>query len=137
MTTGDQMEEQPQEEGPRDFAVFLRQVADGQCLIDLSSELHELMLTLREEAATSKDGVNGSLSLELKFKVEGNGVVGNTYLIKRKEPAKRRPNSVFWLTGGGNLTAQNPRQLQIPTVRDVTPTSEEREVEPTTAERDV
>lgn len=129
-------EQTEREEGPRDFAVFLRQVADGQCLVDLSSELHELMLTLREEANT-KDGASGSLSLELKFKVEGNGVVGSTYLIKRKEPAKRRPNTIFWLTRGGNLTAQNPRQLEMPAVRDVTPTREEREVEDAAAERDV
>ena len=109
-------EEKLIEEGPRSFARFLEQVADGQAQLDLSDELYRLCLRLREEALAQTSAVTGELDLKLTIRVEPTGIVAIAYGIKRKEPAPKRPGSIMWLTEGGNLTPQNPRQQTLPLV---------------------
>lgn len=120
---------QPEDEGSRSFARFIEQLADGRACNDLSYELHRLMVLLREDAGTAQDGASkGDLGVTIHFKVEATGVVGISYSIKAKEPQARRPNSVFWLTRGGNLTAENPRQQELPNIREVTSKREQRDL---------
>lgn len=101
-------------EGPRSFARFLEHIADGQAQLELSAELHKLLLRLREEANARNSEVGGTLDLKLSIKVAPNGIAAIAYGIKRKEPDPKRPGSVMWLTEGGNLSATNPKQPSLP-----------------------
>ena len=110
------MNDEKKEEGPRSFARFVEQVADGQCHNDLSQELHELLKVCGNDANARRDVSRGKLTLELSLKVdpEPGRVVGVVYSIKTKHPEKKRPAGLFWLTKGGNLTVENPRQQTLP-----------------------
>ena len=100
-------------EGPRSFGHFLAQLGDGYAHAELSSQLHELGKRLDQEADVQNKKVQGELTLKIKLTCEPNGIVGANYEIHRKEPAPRRPGSIFWVTKGGNFTAENPRQTKL------------------------
>lgn len=102
------------EEGPRSFGVFLTHLGDGEALIALSKEQHDLLIALAEEADRTQSTVKGSLTLKIDFKVEHSGVVGAVYSIATKEPSPPRGGSIFWLSKGKNLTVENPRQKKLP-----------------------
>lgn len=110
-----------EEEGPRSFARFIEDVADGDAHAQLSEELFELAGKLQSEALSRDAKIKGSLSLMLKLEAQPNGMVTIAYDIKRKDPAKRTSQGVCWLTGGGNLTHKNPRQEELPHMREVKP----------------
>lgn len=101
------------EEGPRGFGPFLSRVDDGRVYDDLGEQLQKLMGEL-DQYAQSFGKAKGELSIALKFSVEANGVVGVTAEIKAKSPKVTRPKSIFWLTKGNNLSAENPRQQKLP-----------------------
>lgn len=104
------------EEGPRSFALVLQQVADGQCHIDASEELHALLAECARVANATRGEAKGELLLKLSFSVEAepSSLVSVKYSIKTKAPEKKRPAGLFWLTKGKNLSQQNPRQQQLP-----------------------
>ena len=101
-------------EGPRSFSVFLGRLAQGEAHSELSVHLHELAKKLEYEAAVQNKKVSGELTFKLKLTAEPNGVVAAAYECNRKEPAPNRPGSIFWVSQGGNLTEQNPRQQNLP-----------------------
>lgn len=101
-------------EGPHAFNRFLAMLGDGAAHAEVSAHLHELGIALEREADAQQKKVAGELTLKISLTCEPNGVVGANYEIKRKEPAPRRPGSIFWLTKGGNLTPENPRQQKLP-----------------------
>jgi hypothetical protein len=114
-------ESAPHIEGPRSFAVFLQQLADGSAHAELSREMHALLEFLHDEAQQrGAAGVaSGKLTLTLGFKVETKGVVGIKYDVTTKEPKPERGGDVFWLTKGRNLSKDNPKQQAL-FPRDVT-----------------
>ena len=123
-------------EGPHAFSRFLALLGDGAAHIELSQHLHELGQRLGREADAQGTKVKAELTLKVKLEYEPRGVVSAAYEIQRKVPAPRRPKSVLWLTSGGNLTPNNPKQqnLQFREVkggrddaRDVGETNEQRE----------
>lgn len=117
--------EEPQvEEGPRSFGVFLAQVDDGQAMIVLSQEQHDLLVALAAEAERTQTAAKGKLTLTLGFTVEPSGVTGVTYATATKEPTPVRGGSMFWLSKGNNLTVENPRQKKLPF--DVSASADER-----------
>lgn len=116
------------DEGARSATRFLEQIADGQCNADLSHALHKLALKLGAECRQRNDKVTGEVSLRLKITAEPSGVVAVHYEVGAKEPKSRTSGSVFWLTKGGNFTADNPRQTSLPGIREVKIVDDVREV---------
>ena len=107
------------DEGPRSFLHFLRDLADGAANVDLSQELHELCKLLLQESKSRNDDVSGELTLKIRLGAEPNGFCNASYSVAVKKPAPRRAAGHFWLTQGGNLSTENPRQMDFPTVREV------------------
>lgn len=118
------------DEGARSATRFIEAVADGQCAADLSHALHKLGLQLKQQAGAGAAKCSGELALKLKFNVEASGIVGVAYEINAKEPKSRTQGSVFWLTKGGNLSQENPRQTSLPGIREVKRSDDVRDIEP-------
>ena len=116
------------DEGARSATRFIEQVADGQCNADLSHALHKLGLKLASECRQRNDKVSGEVSLRLKITAEPSGVVGVLYEVNAKEPKAKTSGSVFWLTKGGNFTVDNPKQQNLPGIREVKIIGEVRDV---------
>jgi hypothetical protein len=106
------------EEGPRSFAVFLRQLAENRADAEISQELHDLVKLGRHESLARDAKVKGELSLKLKFDFAPNGVVGVTYEVKVKAPPKKTSSGHMFVTDGGNLSPKDERQLDLG-LRDV------------------
>lgn len=113
--------EPPKEEGPRSFGVFLRKLAAGEAESALSYELHQLGIKLKDEAQTRGELVKGSLTLTLNFEAEPEDqLVKVAYEVKTKAPKPKRARGYFWLTQGGNLSSQQPKDVkQMGLFRDV------------------
>lgn len=117
------------DEGARSATRFIEQVGEGQCAADLSHALHKLGLKLAHETRNRQSKAAGELVLKLKFVAEPNGIVGVGYEINAKEPKAATSGSVFWITKGGNLSNENPRQTSFPGVREVKRNPEVRELD--------
>lgn len=117
------------QEGPRSFARFIESLADGAANSQLSEELFELARKLQNEAQMRDVAVKGELTLKIKLSADPMGMVGVLYDVKRKDPTRPTRVGVMWLTKGGNLSAQNPRQPELPNIRQVKAREEVREVE--------
>ena len=100
-------------EGPRSFARFAEQACSGALHADMSQEMHELLGIMRRVALTS-NGSKGSLTLTLNFSLDGADQVETTYSIKNKVPQPTRRKGLMFLTPGGNLQPDNPRQRSLP-----------------------
>lgn len=118
----------PADEGARSATRFIDAIADGQCNADLSHALHKLGLRLASETRQRADKASGEISLKIKLVAEPSGIVGVAYEINAKEPKSKTSGSVFWLTKGGNFSADNPRQTQIPGIREVKRNEEVRDL---------
>lgn len=116
------------DEGARSATRFLEQIADGQCNADLSHALHKLGLKLASECRQRNDKVSGEVTLRLKITAEPSGVVAVVYEVNAKDPKARTSGNVFWLTKGGNFTPDDPRQTNLPGIREVKITGEVRDV---------
>lgn len=107
------------EEGPRSFIHFLDELGGGDAARELSEELHELGRKMLAETLTRERKCTGELTLKIKLKAEKNGLVGTTYEIKRKDPSRSTTPGVAWLTASGNLSSENPRQADLPGLREL------------------
>ena len=107
-------EKQAQEEGPRSFAHFFQSLDGGEANVCASVDLHKLSSALRDEAKRRRSAVKGTLTLTLELKCDEAGTVEANYTTKIKEPVRKSSKSIFWLTKGGNLTPENPRQQNLP-----------------------
>jgi hypothetical protein len=105
-------------EGPRSFTVFYQDVADGDFQRDASEELFALTGALRDEALRVNGKVKGEITIKLNISIDPRGVIGVDQDIKTKKPKIRRATAQAWITAGGNITLQHPRQLTLP-VREV------------------
>lgn len=101
-------------EGPRSFSVFLNTLADGDAHTDLSMELHELTKALQEHAQKTGAVAKGELTVKFKFAVDARDAAAITYHVSSKRPEPTRAGSVFFVTKGGNLTVEHPRQTKLP-----------------------
>lgn len=107
------------DEGPRSAARFIEQAADGSLHAHLSAELFALTSRLQEEATNRDADVSGEISLKLRLKAQPNGMVHLGYEVTRKDPRPKTRTGVMWLTDGGNLSPSNPRQAELPHIREV------------------
>ncbi|GAB5541342.1 MAG: hypothetical protein SangKO_011020 [Sandaracinaceae bacterium] len=108
------MDEDYEDEGARSFTRALEMVADGDLVIDASAELFELNQALRREARIRRVAVKGTFTLKLQLVVEPNGPVEIHPSITTKRADRKTARGLLWLTPGGNLTAENPRQQNLP-----------------------
>ena len=106
--------EEPKQEGPRSFTRFIEQVADGSAHEELSKALHRLVGVMNLEARSQSKEVGGELALKIIFRADDTGTFAAAYEVKLKEPAPRRPGSIFFVTRGGNLSLENQRQTRLP-----------------------
>lgn len=110
------------EEGPRSFAVFLGKLGDdGEVEKELSQELHELVKTCRKTAQATGAKVKGKITFSLDVTVDHTGPAIVKPDIVVKAPKRRRADAAFWLTKGMNLSADNPKQAELPGLRQVKP----------------
>lgn len=79
---------------------------------ELSDELAEVV------AAVRRTNKQGTLTLTLKIKPEGDGIYGIEEEIKSKAPQLPRGKSIFWGTPEDNLVTSDPKQgaLDLKTV---------------------
>lgn len=110
------------EEGPRSFAVLIQKLGDdGEVERELSEELHQLVKTCRRTAQATGAKVKAKITLSLDLTVDHTGPVIVKPDIVVKPPKRRRADAAFFLTKGLNLSADNPKQMEMPGLRQVKP----------------
>lgn len=102
------------EEGVRSAAVLLAQVDDGALNAEFSERLHETVQKLYEHAVETAKDAKGRVSLTLDLAVSEKGFVGLRGTVETKIPKRKASLSHFWISPGGNLTVENPRQQKLP-----------------------
>lgn len=101
-------------EGPRSFGVFLNGLAEGEAMAACSHGLHELVEKLQEESVDQNKELRGELRLTIQLIADPKGYVAVGYDLATKAPKPQRSGSIMWITKGGNLTLENPRQQKLP-----------------------
>lgn len=107
-------QDEPKDEGARNFSVVLGQIGEGDLVEELSEGLHELVAFLKGHTETYHRDAKGSLTLVLAVNALGNGTITIAGDVKIKKPVKKRAGSTFFLTPGANLTLENPKQQKLP-----------------------
>lgn len=100
-------------EGPRSFANLLAQLDDGAVHAEVSKELHSLVQDLAEHNAAQDRKALGELTIKLRIGVH-KGVADIAASVDVKRPKRRREPTTVWVTKGGNLTTEVPRQEKLP-----------------------
>lgn len=101
-------------EGPRSFARFFEQVADGDFHRDASKRLFELSNALRDEAIRVDGKVKGKMTIVVDVSVDERGQVGFNCDSAIKIPKPKRTTAQAWITASGNLTLEHPTQIKLP-----------------------
>lgn len=102
-----------EEEGPRSFTRFLATLSDGELEAQASYAVHELCKRLQEQASAQHSKVKGVVKLAIRMVADINNTVGISYSIETTAPKVPTTPAIFWLTKGGNLSAQDTRQLEL------------------------
>jgi len=123
-------------EGPRSFARFIEQVGDGDLLADASSGLYELSNALQDESLRLNAKVKGKLIIEIPMTCDPRGVMGIDFNVKVNKPTKKRATAQAWVTKGGNVIFESPRQTSLP-LREVSGRGEAADVGERPEARDV
>lgn len=92
----------------RPFADVLRDLGGGTTYDDLTAKLAEVVTAVTETRRV------GELSVTIKVKPNGEGSVIIADTIKVKVPEAPHGDSVFFVTSGGSLVRQDPRQQDLP-----------------------
>lgn len=120
------------QEGPRSFAEMFRHIDGGSFAIEVSKEVYDLNAKL-EQIASGQGKAKGELTIKLKFEHDNKGRVDVATDLTVKSPKEQRSKSVFWMTRGGNLSPNNPKQVEM-NFRDVNkPAEPARDVAPVAA----
>ena len=107
-----------EQEGARSFTRFMDLLDDGRAVPVISQQLQKLLVELKEQAEKNNTDKRGLLVLKLAFEVNEVGQVDVVYQCDTKAPTEKHGRSVYWLTEGANITADNPKQQRLP-LRDV------------------
>jgi hypothetical protein len=99
--------------GTRPFTDVLRDMRFGEALDELSEEFNTLV------QAVENTGRPGELVLSIKLKPSTAGAIELTDLIKVKLPAPQKGTSLFFATPEGNLVRNDPRQKEIPGLKEI------------------
>lgn len=117
------------DEGARSFARFVEGLGDGDMLADTSEALHKLSSALQDHALFVNDKAKGTMTIKIKASCDPRGVMGFDYDVEVKTPKRKRAPAQAWVTKGGNVQFENPRQPALPFVREVSIKREERDVD--------
>jgi hypothetical protein len=93
---------------PRPFTGFIQEQRRGALHEELSEELQQLVHGVLEH------GKAGTLTLQLKVKPAGDGMVTITDQIKTGVPQGERSPSIFYADDHGNVSRTDPRQMSMP-----------------------
>lgn len=110
----DQPTNKPDDEGARSFGVMLAAIEGGDLHDELSRVLRETCAELSRQADHYHAKAKGALSLKLAIEVDPTGIVVVKGSVEAKTPKPKRNGQAFWLTKGGNLSVENPRQMSLP-----------------------
>lgn len=115
------------QEGPRSAAVILHELGDGSTLADFSAEIQRTVLACERYALDMGSAGKGKVVLTLDLRVEKNGTCAVRAAVTAKVPRAVAPPAAMWVTKGGNLSPENPRQTGLP-FRDINQRAAEREI---------
>ncbi len=131
------MNDEKKDEGVRSAAVLLTQVDDGALNAELSEAIHKTVNQLYEMAHQQAKDAKGEVTLKFGLSVSEKGFVAVRGTVDTKVPKAKGAAGHFWITPGGNLTLENPRQQKLG-FRDVSGPKTAIDVPPAaTAARDV
>ena len=114
----------PQDEGPKSISNLLHFVEEGQFHADLSRELLLLNGKLREHAQ-QRGKAKGSISITIELNCDEYDTVRMKTDFKVKAPVPPRRETTMWLTPGGNLIPENPKQTKLPLAAVPAPATKE------------
>ena len=117
----------PEKEEPRSFAVLLHELGEGSLLSLLSAELQEVVSKCQDYALNEGAVGKGKVVLELDFAAEKNGTCAVRSTIKSKAPRPKLPPAAMWISKGGNLLIENPRQQRL-ALKDVNKRGEAKDL---------
>ncbi len=99
-------------DGTRDFPAFIRMVNDGSFQHELAGALHDINAKL-QTIASNEGKAKGQLTITINLTHQDDGTVQVEPVVKAKVPEPRRRKSTFWMTPGGNLSPNNPKQVRL------------------------
>lgn len=102
------------------FSHLLAALADGEAHDEITEATRALVQAIEREAKAQQRKAKGKLVIELAFDCSPAGVVSIDYAVRSKLPDPKRPNTVLWAAGGGALTGENPKQLKLGELKEVT-----------------
>lgn len=92
----------------RPFTQFLHEQRRGALHDDLGQALADVC------AAAVEHGKPGTVTLTLKIKPSGDGMVQIVDAVTAKTPVGEKAPSMFWVDGRGNVMRSNPAQAELP-----------------------
>ena len=98
------------QEGPRSFSVLITGLDDGAVHSDVSEKLQAMVTEISEQARLKDGKVRGVFDLKLSVTVDAKGVAEVAADVTVKTPPRKRSPTTVWVTQGGNLTTEIPRQ---------------------------
>jgi hypothetical protein len=102
----------------RPFANFIAEVADGDLNSEAGIELRNLLEALTDAHAKNGGKAKGKLTITIGANYDGK-TVGIDYDVAVKKPKKVRSIGICYINKSGNFTLRNPKQTDLPFVRDV------------------
>jgi hypothetical protein len=103
-------------EGPRSFAVFVRDAANGTLDTRVSEELHTLAQAIEDEAM-KRGKAKGTLTLKIMIDADDQGNGNMKFAVDSKEPTIVNNGGPVWFTKGSNVALEPPgKEVRI---RDV------------------
>lgn len=106
--------EQQEDEGTRGFAHFISVLGQGEAHADISQELHKLTSELHGLAKGAGAVTKGKLTLVLSLEVKPSGEMQVGHGVKITSSKPKKATSHAWVTKGGNVTFEHPRQQSLP-----------------------
>lgn len=99
--------------GVRLFTDVMRDMRFGETLDEISEEFNKLV------SAVENTGKQGELTFKVKLKPSSSGAIEVIDDITSKIPKLARGTSLFFATPEGNLVRNNPRQDDLPGLKEV------------------
>ena len=110
---------EPPINGERAFLLFLNQLGYGEAIADISREYETLVQDMHQKRNDRGGKLKGKMSLALTFALDDDGVMQVGYDVTLKRPPAVRPGAVLFINKQGELQASNPKQPELPHIRDV------------------
>lgn len=103
-------------EGPRSFAVFMRDLCNGALDVKASEEWHKLAQAIEAEAA-KRGKAKGTLTVKVLLTADDQGNADVKFAVDSKEPTVVHNGGPAWFTKGSNVSLEPPGKEKR--IRDV------------------